>query len=1739
MEEQSSKIFSPLLQERDACGVGFVVDIEGRASHKILQESQRMLVHMHHRGGCQCDDTGDGAGVMTGIPHTLYREYLADSLYNGNENRVPGPGYYATGILFMDTDTEKAKECMLEMERIAIECSLEVMIWRDVPCDDSCIGNWAKSLQPNIKQLFLTSQLSKDDFRKQVYLCRKIATHEVPRQDRKFYLCSLSTDIITYKGLLTPKQLAQFYPDLVEESYETHFALVHSRFSTNTNPSWERAHPQRLLAHNGEINTIQGNIKNMMAREGNMSSKYYGNDLQRLFPVIEAEQSDSGCVDNVVEFLTMAGNRSLPEAVMTLVPEAWQNDTHMTPEKKLYYKWASCSMEAWDGPALLTFSDGNYVGAVLDRNGLRPSRYYVTKDGLMIMASEVGVSSVVPENITYKGRLMPGRMLLVNTKLGSIINDGELKHEISTARPVKKWIEENLLTLEHFRDAYIKEHGKAPDDISQKRESLSMGGRSVETDRRMPLFGYSVEDLNMLLLPMIINSKEALGSMGNDTPLACMTMYPQLVFDYFKQLFAQVTNPPIDPFREKIVMSLECPIGPEANLLEPSADQCKRIILETPILSPGELLLLKEPLLPAWKTEVIDLVYPVDNGLDGLVPALDSICHKALEFVRNGISMILLTDRKADQNNVPISSLLATGAVHQHLVKKKSRRGVSILVETGEGREIHHICLLLGYGADAICPYLVFETFSKLRESGLLDPPLPDDQIIANYRTAAHTGIRKVMAKMGISTLHSYKGSQIFEAVGLAKEVMEKCFTGTVSRIAGTNFKILAQEALDRHRLAFSERECDNVLMNNKGAYHWRDGGEMHVNDPRSIAHLQAATRNNNTLAYEKYVKSTMHTIKACTLRGQFDIKFAKKPIPLSEVEDAANIVRRFCTGAMSFGSISEETHTSLAVAMNRIGGKSNSGEGGEDPARYIIYDMNNNKRSAIKQIASGRFGVTSAYLANADDLQIKMAQGAKPGEGGELPGHKVTEKIAETRHSVLGVGLISPPPHHDIYSIEDLAQLIYDLKCANPNARISVKLVSEIGVGVIASGVVKGLAEHIVISGHDGGTGASSWTGVKHAGLPWEFGLSETHQTLVQNRLRDKVILQTDGQLRTGRDVLVAALLGADEFGFSTAPLIALGCTMMRKCHLNTCPVGVATQDPVLRAKFDGKPEYVINYFFMVAEEVRLLLSKMGYKSLSDVVGQSDLLKPLETAFNEKTGLLDFSTIFKNAEQLTSLKQVGGTSSQNFELESRKDWILIEKARDVIDGKSQNVKIEMEVENIDRAFATTLSYEISKKYLENGLPDDSIHVKLNGCGGQSFGAFLARGVTLELEGDANDYIGKGLSGGKIIIYPSKKHDSSFKAEDNIIVGNVCLYGATSGKAFFNGIAAERFCVRNSGAVAVVEGCGDHGCEYMTGGISVVLGPTGRNFAAGMSGGIAYVLDRKSTFASLCNMERVALDPLEEEDTTKLYEIVKEHYYYTKSAVAKELLENWSRMSKQFLKVFPHDYRRALMNMKKATEEEKLPILPVREEKEEIIEEKKQSDIMDIEDSILNKEHEENMFNKALDKQSGFVKYERSTTMYRPAKQRAADWEEIYSRKNKRELKVQAARCMDCGVPFCQSHTGCPLGNVIPKWNDLVFQNKWKEALDRLLQTNNFPEFTGRVCPAPCEGACVLSINAKPVTIKSIECAIIDHAFERGWMKPQLPVVRTDKKNLHNWKWPGWIGSCCSTEQSWSYCNCF
>ncbi|RWS29096.1 glutamate synthase 1-like protein [Leptotrombidium deliense] len=1696
-ETKIVSLFDPN-EEKDACGVGFIVNINGLASNKLLKDAQTISSRMEHRGACSCDNlTGDGAGILTSIPHNFYRKVVRNEC--GVE--LPDTGSYATGILFFSKETAKQSEAMFES--IVNECGLEILCWRHPPCDDKCLGEVAKGSEPLIKQVFITSRGNEgNDFDKKVYILRKWSTHRIHAADLQFYICSLSARTIVYKGQFTPPQLWKYYLDLQNPEYESYLALVHARFSTNTLPNWERAHPMRLLAHNGEINTLRGNRNAMRAREGVMKSSRYGSDLKKLYPVVEPAMSDSGCFDNVLEFLVNVGGRSLPEAIMTMVPEAWQNNEVMHPEKKLFYQWTGCVMEPWDGPALLTFTDGRYIGAILDRNGLRPSRFTLTKDGFAIMASEVGVLDIEGPNVLLKSRLKPGRMLLIDTQQKIFVKDEDIKLAISRHRPVGTWVKE-LFTLDNLRANVA---GAVVNGPVQRRKVVlegkfrgpSLVGRAkVLEDRRLALFAYTTETLNFLVLPMVKEQKEALGSMGNDAPLACLSLCQPLIYDYFKQLFAQVTNPPIDPFREKIVMSLACAIGPEANILEPCAQQCSRLWLEQPILSIQDLDVIKQTSYKGWKTKVIDCVFPVTDKQPGLLKAIDRICDEACDAAQNGYTLLVLSDRKADADNVPVSALLALGATHHHLIRKRLRSKVGLILETGEAREVHHMCVLLGYGADAICPYLVYETMTALREEGLLG--LTDEVIYKNYVLAMERGISKVMAKMGISTLHSYKGAQIFEAVGLAEDVIDKCFRMTPSRIGGANFCVMANETLERHEIAFSpDYTLDSLILRNPGFYHWRSGGEFHINDPMAIGNLQEAAKNNSPNAYKEFSKWTQEAVKKCALRGQLELKYTSTSVPLEEVEAAKEIVKRFATGAMSFGSISLEAHTTLAIAMNAVGGKSNTGEGGEDANRWKITDPMKNERSAIKQVASGRFGVTAAYLANADELQIKMAQGAKPGEGGELPGHKVSKDIAKTRHSVPGVGLISPPPHHDIYSIEDLAELIYDLKCSNPTARISVKLVSETGVGIVAAGVAKGKAEHITISGHDGGTGASSWTGIKGAGLPWELGIAETHQTLVANDLRSRIVLQADGQIRTAKDVLIAALLGADEFGFSTAPLIVIGCTMMRKCHLNTCPVGVATQDPELRKKFEGKPEHLINYMFLLAEEIREEMSKLGIRKFQDLIGRTDLLSFQPDSSNPKACLLNFSAILANALELRpGTNIVGGSLKQDFNLESRKDNQLIEAAQGIITGKNMTpININLKLSNEDRVFATTLSYHIAKHYGEAGLPKDNmIYIKAKGSGGQSLGAFLVKGVTIELEGDSNDYLGKGMCGGEIIVYPPKDLPPEFKTEDNTIVGNVCLYGATQGKAYIRGIAAERFCVRNSGALAVVEGVGDHGCEYMTGGMVVVLGATGRNFAAGMSGGIAYVYDKDGSFPQKCNKLMVDLLHMEDaEDIDFVKEQLNEFIRKTGSLVATKILNNWDEEVKYFTKVFPHEYQRAL----KQLEEEKENVVPK-------VEAKPNAKVKDIEDAIVDK--------TKLDKVRGFMKYKRIKGYYRDASMRMKDWGEVYDFKFIRNnVQTQASRCMECGVPFCQSSYGCPLGNIIPKWNDLVYQDDWQEAINQLLQTNNFPEFTGRVCPAPCEGACVLGINEPAVAIKSIEVSIAEKAFENNWIKALPPANRTGRR---------------------------
>ncbi|CAG8526130.1 4615_t:CDS:10 [Ambispora gerdemannii] len=1643
--------------EKDSCGVGFIVHIKGAPSHKILSDAKSVLCNMTHRGAVGADARdGDGAGVMTGIPHELFQ--IETSRIDID---LPQQGHYAVGNVFLKPEPAVMEESKQIFEQVAENLHLRVLGWREVPKDNTILGPAAKSREPIILQPFVTlanpsKEFDETFFERQLYILRKQATHTITVK-KWFYICSLSNKNIIYKGQLSPVQVYNYFHDLNNVLYKTHFALVHSRFSTNTFPSWDRAQPMRWCAHNGEINTLRGNKNWMRAREGIMKSVLFDHELDLLYPIIEEGGSDSAAFDNVLELLVINRVVSLPEAVMIMIPEAWQNNQYMEPEKRAFYKWAACLMEPWDGPALFTFSDGRYCGASLDRNGLRPCRFYITTDDMMICASEVGTTYIEPERVVQKGRLQPGKMLLVDTEEGRVVDDKELKLSVSSRANFQAWIDRQMITLDDIVSK-IKATGNGI--------SVSLDATTIAEDPRLKVFGYTVEQLNLLMLPMINEGKEALGSMGNDAPLSCLSSQPRLIYDYFRQLFAQVTNPPIDPIREEIVMSLECYVGPEGNILEVNEQQTHKLLLRSPVLSIDELNAIKriERVQPDWNVATIDITFPKQEGVPGYLLALERVCAEVSQAIQEGFKVVVLSDTATNAERVAISSLIAVGGVHHYLVRSKQRSKIALMIETAEAREVHHICVLLGYGADAVCPYLVMEAILKLKRENAIKSDLSGDKIIANYKKAINNGILKVMSKMGISTLQSYKGAQIFEALGIDESVIARCFAGTASRIKGTTFDLLALDAFAFHEQGFPSR--DTILppgLPESGEYHWRDGGEAHINDPVGIADLQDAVRSKNQKSYDSYARNAFEQIKNCTLRGLLEFDFENsKPIPIDQVEPWTNIVKRFCTGAMSYGSISIESHSALAIAMNRLGGKSNTGEGGEDSERSIILENGDTMRSAIKQVASGRFGVTAYYLSDSDELQIKMAQGAKPGEGGELPGHKVSEAIGKTRKSTPGVGLISPPPHHDIYSIEDLKQLIYDLKCSNPRARVSVKLVSEVGVGIVASGVAKAKADHILISGHDGGTGASRWTSIKYAGLPWELGLAETHQTLVLNDLRGRVVVQTDGQIRTGRDVAIACLLGAEEWGFATTPLIAMGCIMMRKCHLNTCPVGIATQDTELRKKFEGTPENVINFFYYVAEECRQIMAKLGFRSINEMVGRSDRLKVNDSLRNPKTENIDLTPILTPAFTLRPNVATYNIRKQDHKLYVRLDNRLIDESEDAL-SKKLPVKIDCEVVNTDRALGTTLSYHVSRRCGENGLPDDTIHVNLKGSAGQSFGAFLAPGITLELEGDANDYVGKGLSGGRLIVYPPKV--SKFKSEENIIVGNVCLYGATAGQAFFRGIAAERFCVRNSGATAVVEGVGDHGCEYMTGGRVVVLGQTGRNFAAGMSGGIAYVLDVTQDFKNKCNMEMVDLETVNDaKEVAFLRGLIEDYRHYTGSDLADQISAKPAEPS-----------------------------------------------LVDIEDAMVDEEAAKKR-TETLDKVRGFMKYKRRGDNYRNPSKRAKDWNEINARLSDASLKEQAARCMDCGVPFCQSDSGCPIGNIIPKWNDLVFKDQWKDALNRLMMTNNFPEFTGRVCPAPCEGACVLGINELPVSIKSIECAIIDKGFEMGWIAPQPPAIRTGKK---------------------------
>ncbi len=1491
--------------EHESCGVGFVAHIKGHRSHQIVVDADIVLRNMTHRGACGCEpNTGDGAGMLTALPHEFLRKVVRQEL--GKD--LPEPGQFAAGLVFLPTKQEERAYCKQVVEQLVAAQGQRLVGWRRVPTcpDEADIGPSARATEPVIEQLIIAAAegLDQDAFDRQLYLIRKQASHRL-RGDRRlsqakmFYICSLSSKVIVYKGQLMAEQLLPYYPDLSDPDYITHLAMVHSRFSTNTFPSWDRAQPNRFMCHNGEINTLRGNINWMHAREGVLRSDLFGPELKKLFPIVEPDCSDSGNFDNVLEFLLMTG-RTLQEAIMMMIPEAWQQHPTMPEDKRAFYEYHSCLMEPWDGPASIAFTDGHYIGAVLDRNGLRPSRYYLTHDDRVIMASEVGVLPLDPALVKEKGRLQPGRMFLVDFEQGRLVPDEELKHDFARRRPYAQWLLQQRIQLSDLEPAK-ESHGFYPETLLE----------------RMQAFGYTTETMQFMLIPMVHEKRDPIGSMGNDSALACLSDRPRMIYDYFKQLFAQVTNPAIDSIREEVIMSLECYIGPERNLLETTPEHAHRLLIPHPILSNEELAALKHMNHRGWRTRTIDITWPRSEGPQGLVKALDRICQEAEEAIDQGYSLILLSDRNIGPDRVPVSALLATGAVHHHLIRRVKRTRIGIIVETGEAREVHHHCLLVGYGADAINPYLAFEALWQARRDGLLDPSIKDDQqVVKAYRKAVAKGMLKVMAKMGISTLQSYKGAQIFEALGLHQEVVDRCFAGTPSRIQGVGFDVLAQELLRRHELGYPQRKEQRLpVLPNPGEFHWRAEGERHAWEPATIAALQVAVRNNDAQAYWDFAQRVNdENRRLCTLRGLLRFK-KRKPIPLEEVEPAREIVKRFCTGAMSFGSISAEAHETLAIAMNRIGGKSNTGEGGEDPERFKPLPNGDSKRSAIKQVASGRFGVTIWYLTNADEIQIKIAQGAKPGEGGELPGRKVDEVIARTRYSTPGVGLISPPPHHDIYSIEDLKQLIHDLKNSNPQARISVKLVSEVGVGTIAAGVAKAHADHILISGDAGGTGASPLTSIKHAGLPWELGIAETHQTLVANDLRSRVVLQTDGGLKTGRDVVIAALLGAEEFGFSTAPLITLGCIMMRKCHLNTCPVGIATQDPQLRKKFQGKPEHVVNYFFMVAEEARRIMAQLGFRTMDEMIGRVDVLEVDDAIDHWKARGLDLTPILTPAQKPHPGVEVRCTRKQDHGLEKALDNKLIRLAQDAI-KHGKPVRIETPIVNTNRTVGTMLSHEIAKHWGEHGLPEETVHIRLQGSAGQSFGAWLIRGVTLELEGDANDYVGKGLSGGRIIIYPPR--NSTFVPEENIIVGNVVLYGAIRGQAFFRGRAAERFCVRNSGAHAVIEGVGDHGCEYMTGGRVVVLGPTGRNFAAGMSGGIAYVWDREGVFLQNCNLGMVDLEELDqEEDIQEVLHLIRLHRKFTGSTVAQYVLDHWEQVRPQFVKVMPRDYKRVLQERKR------------------------------------------------------------------------------------------------------------------------------------------------------------------------------------------------------------------------------
>lgn len=1485
--------------EHDACGVGFVVNIKGKKSHAIVEQGIQILENLVHRGAAGSDpETGDGAGILIQIPHQFFLRQ--------RDGDLPDEGYYGVGMAFLPRDERDRALCEAAIETVTKEEGQVFLGWREVPVDNSKIGSASRAVEPIIKQFFIGRAKELPDqeaFERKLFVIRKVIENRVARlhlkQPEYFYICSLSSRTVVYKGLLLAHQISGFYLDLAEPDVVTSLALVHQRFSTNTFPTWPLAHPYRMLAHNGEINTLRGNRNWMRAREAQLRSPLFGDDVKKITPLVTETGSDSATLDNALELL-VRGGRSLPHAMLMLIPEAWGNHQFMDEDRKAFYEYHACIMEPWDGPAAVAFTDGRQIGAMLDRNGLRPARYLVTKDDHVIMASETGVLDIPDENVRSKWRLQPGKIFLVDTEEGRIIDDEEVKDRLVHQKPYRQWLIQNRLELSKLPDP---PHVHLPD-----HETIL---------ERQKAFGYTLEDLNMILAPMATDGEEPVGSMGNDTPIAVLSRRPQLLYNYFKQLFAQVTNPPIDHIREEIVMSLADYIGKDGSLLEETPEHCRQLRIDTPILTNVDLEKLRHIETGNFRARTLSMLFDPDTGAAGMEVALTRLCEEASRAVADGVGIIILSDRGVDCNHAPIPALLATSAVHHHLIREGTRTAVGLVVESGEPREVHHFALLIGYGASAVNPYLVFETLEDMKREGLLPEDLSYEQACKNFIKSINKGLLKTMSKMGISTLQSYRGAQIFEAIGLHEEVIEKYFTHTASRISGVKLDDIAEETLARHRFAYPPAPVpENLDLDPGGWYRWRRGGEFHQMNPDVIAKLQHAVRTGNYQIYKEYAELVnKQSEQLATLRGLFRFKKGN-PIPIDEVEPVSEIVKRFATGAMSLGSISKEAHETLAIAMNRLGGKSNTGEGGEDPERYIPLPNGDSKRSAIKQVASGRFGVTTHYLVNADELQIKMAQGAKPGEGGQLPGHKVSKYIAKVRHSTPGVTLISPPPHHDIYSIEDLAQLIFDLKNVNPYARISVKLVAEVGVGTVAAGVAKAHADHILISGFEGGTGASPLSSIKHAGIPWELGIAETQQVLVKNNLRGRVVLQTDGQLKTGRDVVIAALLGAEEFGFSSAALVALGCIMMRVCHLNTCPVGIATQDPVLRERFAGKPEHVVNFFTFVAQEVREIMAELGFRTFDEMVGRVDMLETREAIDHWKAKGVDVSVLLQKPDVPPSVP-IRCVEKQDHGLEKQIDIHLLEWCKPALE-RGEKVELHLPIRNYNRTVGTMLSGEVARRYGEEGLPDDTIRIHFKGSAGQSFGAFLHNGITLILEGDANDYLGKGISGGRIIAYPPRESD--FPSHENIIAGNTLLYGATGGEVFLSGVVGERFAVRNSGARAVVEGAGDHCCEYMTGGVVVVLGKTGRNFAAGMSGGVAFVWDVDGLFEKRVNFGggSILLEPLEDpEDISLLRDLVERHYRYTGSVRAKEVLENWSEVLPQFVKVISVEYKNVLAEMAK------------------------------------------------------------------------------------------------------------------------------------------------------------------------------------------------------------------------------